>query len=42
MVYWDLTQQVKERFDAAGISIPYPQQYVHVRQISAAAAQAAE
>jgi small conductance mechanosensitive channel len=42
MVYWDLTQQVKERFDAAGISIPYPQQDVHVRQISAAAAQAAE
>ena len=28
-VYWDLTQQVKERFDAAGISIPYPQQDVH-------------
>ena len=33
-VYWDLMQQVKERFDAAGISIPYPQQDVHV--ISAA------
>jgi small conductance mechanosensitive channel len=33
-VYWDLTQQVKERFDAAEISIPYPQQDVHVRQIS--------
>jgi len=28
-VYWDLTRQVKERFDAAGISIPYPQQDVH-------------
>ena len=27
--YWDLTRQVKERFDAAGISIPYPQQDVH-------------
>ncbi len=36
-VYWDLTQQVKERFDAANISIPYPQQDVHVRQISPAA-----
>ena len=33
-VYWDITQQVKERFDAAEISIPYPQQDVHVRQIS--------
>lgn len=29
-VYWDLMRQVKERFDAAGISIPYPQQDVHV------------
>ena len=28
-VYWDLMRQVKERFDAAGISIPYPQQDVH-------------
>lgn len=28
-VFWDLTRQVKERFDAAGISIPYPQQDVH-------------
>lgn len=30
-VYWDLTQQVKENFDAAGISIPYPQQDLHIR-----------
>ncbi len=30
-VYWDLTRQVKEAFDAAGISIPYPQQDIHVR-----------
>ncbi len=30
-VYWDLTQQIKENFDAAGISIPYPQQDVHVK-----------
>ncbi|MEO0428353.1 MAG: mechanosensitive ion channel family protein [Pseudomonadota bacterium] len=28
-VYWDLTRQVKEAFDAAGISIPFPQQDVH-------------
>ena len=31
-VYWDLTQQVKERFDQAGISIPFPQREVHVYQ----------
>ncbi|BCG65924.1 MAG: small conductance mechanosensitive channel [Methyloprofundus sp.] len=29
-VYWDITRQVKERFDAGGISIPYPQRDVHV------------
>ena len=29
-VYWDLTQQVKQRFDAEGISIPFPQRDVHV------------
>lgn len=34
-VYWDLTHQVKEAFDAAGISIPYPQQDVHIRSGSA-------
>lgn len=28
-VYWDLTRAVKQRFDAEGISIPYPQQDVH-------------
>jgi small conductance mechanosensitive channel len=28
-VYWDLTRYVKEHFDEAGISIPYPQQDVH-------------
>ena len=32
-VYWDLTHQVKERFGEAGISIPYPQQDVHLRVI---------
>ena len=29
-VHWDLTRQVKERFDAEGISIPYPQRDVHM------------
>ena len=32
-VYWDLTRAVKERFDAEGISIPYPQQDVHMHQV---------
>jgi small conductance mechanosensitive channel len=31
-VYNDITEQVKRRFDAAGISIPYPQQDVHMYQ----------
>ena len=30
-VYWDLTHQVKDRFDDVGISIPYPQHDVHVK-----------
>ena len=30
-VYWDITRQVKEHFDEAGISIPFPQREVHVR-----------
>ena len=29
-VYWDVTRQVKERFDAEGISIPFPQRDVHI------------
>jgi small conductance mechanosensitive channel len=29
-VYWDVLQQAKERFDAAGISIPFPQRDVHL------------
>jgi small conductance mechanosensitive channel len=29
-VYWDFTREVKERFDAEGISFPYPQQDVHL------------
>ena len=29
-VYWDITKEVKKRFDAAGIGIPFPQRDVHV------------
>lgn len=29
-VYWDLTEAIKRRFDAAGISIPFPQRDVHL------------
>ncbi len=29
-VYWDITREVKKRFDAEGISIPYPQMDVHL------------
>jgi len=29
-VWFDLTEQVKKRFDEAGISIPYPQRDIHV------------
>ncbi len=31
-VFWDVTKEVKRRFDAEGISIPYPQQDVHMHQ----------
>ena len=31
-VYWDLTGQAKEAFDAEGISIPFPQRDVHLIQ----------
>lgn len=31
-VYWDITRQVKERFDAEGVSIPFPQRDVHLYQ----------
>ncbi len=31
---WDLLRAVKKRFDAEGISIPYPQQDVHVHQVN--------
>jgi len=30
-VYWDLLEQVKLRFDAAGIEIPFPQMSLHMK-----------
>lgn len=36
-VHWDLTRQVKERFDAAGIRFPFPQRDVHLCSEPAAA-----
>ncbi|MEM1315009.1 MAG: mechanosensitive ion channel family protein, partial [Pseudomonadota bacterium] len=39
-VYWDLQQQVKAAFDAAGISIPFPQQDVHLNIAGGAVASA--
>jgi small conductance mechanosensitive channel len=33
-VYWDITRSVKEKFDAAGVSIPFPQQDVHMHQVA--------
>jgi len=29
-VYWDVTKEVKKRFDAEGVGMPYPQQDVHL------------
>jgi len=34
-VYWDITRAVKMRFDAEGISIPFPQRDVHLYQAQA-------
>jgi small conductance mechanosensitive channel len=31
-VYWDITRQVKEAFDAEGVSIPFPQQDIHIHK----------
>jgi small-conductance mechanosensitive channel len=35
-VYWDVTREVKKRFDEEGISIPFPQRDIHVYQETAA------
>ncbi|MEM9597709.1 MAG: mechanosensitive ion channel domain-containing protein [Acidobacteriota bacterium] len=35
-VYWDVTREVKRRFDAEGLSIPYPQQDLHLHRVDAA------
>ena len=35
-VYWGITRAIKERFDAEGVSIPFPQRDVHLFQESAA------
>ena len=34
-VHFDLTETIKKRFDAEGLSFPYPQQDVHVHQANA-------
>jgi small conductance mechanosensitive channel len=34
-VYFEVTQQIKERFDAQGVSIPFPQRDVHLFQETA-------
>jgi len=33
-VYWSLTEAVKLRFDAEGISIPFPQRNIYVHQVA--------
>ena len=32
-VHWDVTQRVKAEFDKSGISIPFPHQELHIKQI---------
>lgn len=32
-VYWSITKRVKQEFDAAGISIPFPQTDIHVHKV---------
>jgi len=36
-VYWDITRSVKDRFDAEGLSFPFPQRDVHLYQEAAPA-----
>ncbi|MCG6938343.1 MAG: mechanosensitive ion channel [Gammaproteobacteria bacterium] len=36
-VYWNITREVKRRFDAQGVSIPFPQRDVHIYQQEVAA-----
>jgi small conductance mechanosensitive channel len=36
-VYFDVTRAIKEEFDRSGISIPFPQQDVHMHQVSGGA-----
>lgn len=33
-VYWDLTEAIKKRLDQEGITIPYPQCDMHMRQVA--------
>ena len=40
-VWWDITREVKRRFDAEGISIPFPQRDVHLIQPDAIASNGA-
>jgi small conductance mechanosensitive channel len=41
-VYFDLTEKIKKRFDAEGISIPYPQRDVHIYEHKAESTDAPE
>ena len=34
-VFFSLTEAIKKRFDEAGISIPFPQQDVHIHKVPA-------
>ncbi len=37
-VYFDVTEAIKQQFDIEGVSIPFPQQDVHVHQVAAGSA----
>ncbi|WP_428637442.1 mechanosensitive ion channel family protein, partial [Shewanella sp.] len=41
-VYWDITREVKMRFDKDGISIPFPQRDVHFYPVTPEASQMAK